>query len=167
MNKQSNEQIIGSPATVKTVPTTQWLPSSTSPTILSVDSTLTAMFSLWKSSQQRKLPHVALLAPTYPCFCFLLLRVQKAARFLKEVSISVPNRKEWVIPWAEMAIPEHGVVDSCQEVLRISSVLWAAGPDLDRLKCFLWSTNARKTSQTALAGWVGGAQEGNSKSQRM
>lgn len=55
-------------------------------------------------------------------------------RLLKEVSILVPNRKEWVIPWAEMAIPEHGVVDSCPEVLRISSVLWAFGADVARLK---------------------------------
>lgn len=55
-------------------------------------------------------------------------------RLPKEVSISVPNRKEWVIPWAEIAIPEHGVVESCPEVLRISSVLWAAGADLARLK---------------------------------
>lgn len=41
----------------------------------------------------------------------------------------VPNRKEWVIPWAEMAIPERGAVDSCRELLRISFVLWVAGAD--------------------------------------
>lgn len=44
-------------------------------------------------------------APVLALF-FLLLRIQEAARLLKEVPILGPNRKEWVMLWAE--IPEHG-----------------------------------------------------------
>lgn len=68
--------------------------------------------------------------PSLPLFFCCQEYKKQQGFFLKEVAISVPNRKEWVIPWAEMAIPEHGVGDSCPEVLRISSVFVGAGSDL-------------------------------------
>ena len=62
-----------------------------------------------------------------------------------------PNRKEWVILWAE--IPERGGVDSCPEVLRISSVSWASGADVARLECFLSSTvKCRKDTPSCCLG---------------
>lgn len=76
------------------------------------------------------------LRGTYPSLSFVFYYWEhKENQFLKEVSILVPNRKQWVTLWAEMAIPEQGVVTHAQRCSEFP--LFCGLPRQTRLQRFL------------------------------
>lgn len=74
---------------------------------------------------------------------FFIAESTKSSGLLKEVSILVPNRKEWVIPWAELAIPECGVVTHARGAQNFLCFV-AAGAD-----CAAFSEASSSAGKTA------------------